>query len=105
YDAAEGADRVALLGLKEGPHEALVRRHAAGVIVLHYDARRFGEVLDRLERGVRVINIVERELLSLYLLRIGNARLLEARHDIERAFLVRVLAVSQLHLLFEVERH
>ena len=99
-DAAEGGDRVAGPGAREGLLRARAHRRAAGVRVLDDHAGRLVDLGDQPPGRVQVEDVVERELLALHLARGGHR--VEGRPEVavEGRALVRVLAVAQvLHLL------
>ncbi len=102
-DAAERRDRIAGIGVLVRLAEIGAERDAARIGVLDDDAgRRLAERLDAFERGVGVGDVVERELLAGEHARGGDGAGRYVALDVERAALVRILAVAQR--LLELER-
>ncbi len=93
-DAAKGRLRIGAVGAPVGVEQAVAERDAAGVGVLDDHAGRRVELLDALERGVGVGDVVERQRLALQLLGGRDARLGGIALDVEGRRLVRVLAVT-----------
>ena len=93
-DAAEGAERITGQRLGVGLGQRRPYRHAARVGVLDDRDGGFRQLGHQGQRGIRVVEIVERQLLALHLARGGEARGASAG-GVEGAALMRVLAVAQ----------
>ncbi len=97
------AERGGRIGLPRA-HVRLARRRrdgrAAGIVVLHDHRGGLPVFLHQLQRGVGVQEVVVGHLLAVQLPGARHPRLARAEVPIERALLMRVLAVAQiLHLL------
>ncbi len=102
-DAAERGHRIAGVGALVGLAEIGAERDAARIGMLDDDAcRRLAERLDAFERGIGIGDVVERQLLAGQYARGGDGARRHFVFDVQRAALVRILAVAQR--LLELER-
>ncbi len=103
-DATEGRERVGRARVPERRLEIVGDGHAAGVGVLHDDrSGPLAELPNRVEGRVDVDDVVEAQLLAARAegLREGEGALRRAPLDVERALLMRVLAVAAVVGLVE----
>src|SRR5690606_41047061 len=103
-DAAECGRRIGAIRLFVRGQRIRCNRRAARVGVLDDHAGRFGELAYALERSVAVGDVVVGERLALELASGADAGACRLRQGVERAGLMRVLAVAQVQPLAHVDR-
>src|SRR5262249_6143943 len=105
-NAAEGAERIALVGFPERLLECGANGGAARVIVLDDHGGRLGELADEIEGAVEVEQVVVRQLLAVQCLGSRDAGGTLATLGVERRLLMRVFSITQGAALLEgqVER-
>src|SRR5579884_2642536 len=94
-DAAESAERIALVRLAERLDERAGDCRAAGIVMLDDDRCRLREFADEIQCTIKIEQVVIRQLLSVQHLGACYAVRRSIRLNIEGGTLVRILAVAQ----------
>ncbi len=103
-DAAECRRRVRAIRTIVRSERVTGDGDAAGIRMLHDHARGLVELSHAFECGIAIGDVVVRELLALQLLRGADARAGRIGDCVERGGLMRILAVTQIHALAEMQR-
>ena len=102
-DAAECGSGIGLECLVVRRERVGSDSYAAGICVFHDYAGWLGKLTHAFECSVAICDVVVRECLALQLRRAADARALQVGNRVERAALVRILAVAQIHAFAEMQ--